>query len=82
MPRIRALLADCVLVGAIACATAWTWLYLIGAHALTAGSVIVCTIVSAVANLAVESAVKQVRRRRRPYRLHARPAAPKPRRPA
>lgn len=76
MPRIRALLADCVLVGAISCATAWTWLYLTGAHALTVGSVIVCTIVSVAASLAVEALTKQVRRQPPTSARHRKAGAP------
>lgn len=82
MPRIPALLADCLLVGVIACATAWTWLHLTGARSLTMGAVIACTLVSVAVSLALEEAAKRVRRRRRPHRTHARPANPAPRRPA
>lgn len=76
MPRIPPLLAQAVLVGAIAVGTAWTWLHLTSARYLTPGGVIVCTAIAVVVALAVEAAVRRARAGR-PRRAHARPAQPK-----
>jgi predicted Co/Zn/Cd cation transporter (cation efflux family) len=70
--RIPPLLAGSILVGAIALATAWTWLHLTGARTLSPGAVIACTAVSVAVALALEHAARRVRRGR-PRRAHARP---------
>lgn len=76
MPRIPPLLAQAVLVGAIAVGTAWTWLHLTSARYLTPGGVIVCTIIAVTVALLVETVVGRARHGR-PRRAHARPSKPK-----
>lgn len=71
MPRTPPLLAQAVLVGAIAVGTAWTWLHSTGAHHLSAGAVLACTFISVTVALLVEAGVRRVRRGR-PRRAHAR----------
>lgn len=78
MHRIPPLLAQSMLVGAIACGTAWTWLTLTSRHVLSPGGVIVCTIVSVTVALVLEHACRLVRRGRS-RRAHARPVPPKTR---
>jgi uncharacterized protein YybS (DUF2232 family) len=79
--HIPPLLASSVLVGAIACGTAWAWLTLTQARILSPGAVIVCTAISVAVALAVEHAARLVRRGR-PRRAHARPAPSKTRKTA
>lgn len=74
MRRLLLLFTECVLVGGIACATAWGWLTLTEARALSPGAVIVCTLISVALALIVEAAVHRARRGR-PRRAHARPHA-------
>lgn len=81
MHRIPPLLAQCLLVGGIACAVAWTWLTLIHARVLSPGAVLVCTAVSVALALVVEHGVRRIRHGR-PRRAHAQPAPSKPRRSA
>jgi hypothetical protein len=71
MPRIPPLLAGCILVAAIAAATAGIWLYVRGARSLSPAAIVACTVISVVLALAVEAAVRHVRRGR-PRRAHAR----------
>lgn len=70
--RIPPLLAQIILVGAIAVGTAWGWLTLIGARVLSPGSVIVCTIITVALATVVEAGCRAVRRGRR-RRTHAQP---------
>lgn len=77
MHRIPTPLAQCALVAGIAAGTAWAWLYATGQHTLTAGAVIACTLISVAVALALEAAVRWVRRGR-PRRAHARPTPTKP----
>ncbi len=72
MRRIPPLLVECVLVGAIALGTAWTWMAATGTRVLTVGAVIVCTLVSVALAFAVEAVIKHARRGR-PRRAHAAP---------
>ncbi|RSN50533.1 hypothetical protein DMH12_24945 [Streptomyces sp. WAC 04229] len=72
MHRIPPLLAECVLVGAIAVGTSWTWIALTSTSALSPGAVIVCMVITVAVVFAVEAVAGQVRRGRR-RRAHARP---------
>ncbi|WP_157865104.1 hypothetical protein [Streptomyces prasinopilosus] len=72
MPRIPPLLAQAVLVGCTALATAWAWLTLTRARVLSPGAVIVCTVIAVTLALAVEAGVRRIRHGR-PRRAHARP---------
>lgn len=67
----RVLIVQCAFIAGIALATAWVWLHATGQHALTPGAVVACTVISVVLALAVDAAVRQVRRGR-PRRAHAR----------
>lgn len=71
MRRNLILLAQCVLVGAIALGTAWAWIRLTDSGTLSPGAVIVCTAISVALALAAESAIGAVRRGQ-PRRAHAR----------
>ncbi|CAL9668219.1 hypothetical protein SUDANB145_07272 (plasmid) [Streptomyces sp. enrichment culture] len=77
--RIPPLLTECLIVAAIACATAWTWLSLTDSHALSPGAVIVCTGISVAIAMGVESVVHRARRGR-PRHDHGRrrPAGRRP----
>lgn len=73
IPRIpTAELAGCALVGAIALAAAYTWLAVTGQRTLSAAAIVACTLISVAIALAVEHAIRRVRRDR-PRRAHARP---------
>ncbi|MEV5451632.1 hypothetical protein [Streptomyces sp. NPDC052535] len=76
MRRLLLLLTQCVLVGGIACATAWAWLTYTDAPHLTVGSVIGCAFAAALLALLAEAVVRQARRGR-PRRAHARPHHPR-----
>jgi len=76
-PRMPAWLAECRLIAAIAVVTAWAWMYLTGQYTLTVGAVITCTVISVTVCLAVEAAVRHVRRGR-PRRAHARTTREEP----
>jgi hypothetical protein len=77
MRRIPPLLAQCVLVGAIAVGTGWAWLALTEARRLSPGAVIVCTVIAVALALAVEAGVDRIARgrRRRTNTHHARKAS-------
>ncbi|MFF7795591.1 hypothetical protein [Streptomyces sp. NPDC007991] len=79
--HIPPILAQCALVSAIACGTAWAWLHLTGSRTLTPGAILACTAVSVALALAVEAAVQRTRRGR-PRRAHARPHPSKNRKAA
>lgn len=72
MHRIPALLAGCILAGAIALGTAWAWLQFTSARSLSAAAVLACTAISVAVALAVEAAAKRMRCGQ-PGRAHARP---------
>jgi len=63
MPRISPLLAGCLLTGAIAVATGTAWIHANGR--LPPGAIVLCAGISVTASLAVEAAVREIRRRRR-----------------
>jgi hypothetical protein len=63
MPHIPPLLAECILTGAIAIATAVVWIYTTGR--LAPGAIVLCAAISVTGSLAVEAAVREIRRRRR-----------------
>lgn len=72
MRHVPPLIAECILVGAVALATAWTWLTLTDTRTFTAGGILACTGISVAVAMTVEAAVKRLRRGR-PRRAHARP---------
>jgi hypothetical protein len=76
VPRIPPILAQAVLVAAVAVGTYWGWLSLTRAQVLSPGAVIVCTAVTTLAVWAMEAVVRHARRGR-PRRAHARPTKPK-----
>jgi hypothetical protein len=63
MPSIPPLVAGCFLTGAIAVATGAAWIYTTGR--LGPGAIVLCAAISVAASLAVETAVREIRRRRR-----------------
>ena len=63
MPRIPPLLAGCILTGAIAAATGTTWIYAAGR--LTPAAIVICAAISVTVSLALETAAREARRRRR-----------------
>jgi cytochrome c biogenesis factor len=69
--RIPPILAQAVLVAAIAVASSGIWLYLTSAQDLTPGGILICTILTVAVAPAVEAAVRRVRHGR-PRRAHAR----------
>lgn len=77
MLRVPPLLAECVLVGAIALTTACTWMLLAGTRTLSVNAVILCTLASVALAFAVEAIVKTIRRGL-PRRAHARRSASRP----
>jgi hypothetical protein len=77
-PRIPTTVAECIPVAVIAAGTAWAWLYLAGARTLTVGAVIACAAITVAVDLALEAAIRRVRRGR-PRRAHARTTPTNPR---
>ncbi|WP_069766007.1 hypothetical protein [Streptomyces sp. LUP47B] len=63
MPRIPPLVADALLAGAIALTIAVVWIYTVGP--ISPAAVVICAGAAVIASLAVEAAVREIRRRRR-----------------